>query len=734
MDPSDASTSSFGHPFPTPSASSPANPLRSPTRTRRRIEKRNPSVTPRRFGRFFTPRNTASIPNRTILANLEPNAVNNCPISPQSVFSEALDSSPLCSSPIERLNTAAASRRKRKGSDGPEPVVKRRGVLLGDLSLPPVSLGFEDVKTQEASSDDKSVRESMGQRRKAVLNHFFKSTQERPKTSSLTPLLDTCDLATTSSETNPLFQDTYRPKPIRKFANRGFESQLLDREHGFSSNNGKHYLAYPAADPRTETASFYSHANDTYMCTSQSGQGTTIPFCLASCRNSSITAVGDEEGCVRFFSTEKTDKPTDSKISLYGKVHDNAIMSMAFSEDDMRLATACGDRTGAIIDVHTQTVAVKLEARHLDSLRQIAFQPGQSNGNILSTSDRGGRVQIWDLRCSYMPINTFSSNTSSGMVQRNLELRPVPAQTANTIDNAHTRSLQGNSTPASITALQWLQPGREHLLLSASEANARIKLWDTRYVMSRRQVDGTPLATTCEPSTHAGRPYGITSMALSADSARLYAVCRDSTVYAFSTNHLMLGHAPELRDGTDKRRPTNAQGHGPLYGLKHSMFHAHSFYIKCAIRPYGSHANEMLAVGSTNNCAMLFPLDERYMRTRWAQHAHDLDFSAAAASLPSTPSQSFSSSKSSAASASTLPIYNIGTPLIRGHEREVAVPSWTWDGKLVTASDDYIVRHWQEGEGEARHLRQVGEFGGERHMAGWADVGSDWDLEDDDDE
>jgi hypothetical protein len=57
--------------------------------------------------------------------------------------------------------------------------------------------------------------------------------------------------------------------------------------------------------------------------------------------------------------------------------------------------------------------------------------------------------------------------------------------------------------------------------------------------------------------------------------------------------------------------------------------------------------------------------------------------------------------------------------------------SWSTEGRLVTASDDYIVRHWQEDEGRARHLRQIGEFGGERFMCGWADVGEDWDLEDD---
>lgn len=34
-----------------------------------------------------------------------------------------------------------------------------------------------------------------------------------------------------------------KPTPIHKFRNRGFEAQLVNREHGFSSNSGKQYLA-----------------------------------------------------------------------------------------------------------------------------------------------------------------------------------------------------------------------------------------------------------------------------------------------------------------------------------------------------------------------------------------------------------------------------------------------------------------------------------------------------------
>lgn len=420
-----------------------------------------------------------------------------------------------------------------------------------------------------------------------------------------------------------------------------------------------------------------------------------------------MTAVGDEEGYVRVFKQGQLN---------HFKVHDNAIMDIAFSEDDLRLAAGGGNRSASIVDVPSLTVAAKLENGHDDSLRQVAFQPGQGHGNILATSDRAGRIQIWDLRCSRNAVLAWSTPLST----RDINREAFYARTINTLDNAHERTIQGVTSSASVTAIHWFPAGRENLLLSASEANAAIKLWDTRYIKSRRETVETPLAVTLEPSTHTFRPYGITSLALSSDSARLYAVCKDNTVYAYSTPHLMLGYAPELHHKADKRRPTGVEGLGPMYGFKHDMFRAQSFYVKCALRQGSSTNSELLAVGSSDSCPILFPTSERYLQKHFAQSSHIL-----AEPMTPAPSQSFSSCSSTP--SSTLPIYRAGVPLIRGHEREVTAVDWQLDGSLVSVSDDYTIRNWREDNNRARYLRQVGEFGGERHMCGWADVGDDWD-------
>ncbi|KAK2593707.1 hypothetical protein QQS21_008572 [Conoideocrella luteorostrata] len=733
-------------------SSPPANPFLSPTRTSCRKEKRNPSITPRRFGRFFTPRSTLPPENRVALGILHASATNRQLISPQSLAGDPLSSDPICpSSPTEGLGQVDGTADKRKRMERTQPSIKRRrGLVADDMAPPPLRLPGRsihmtrdgDVHMTESPSESDAA-DGLDNRRRATLSHFFKASRGSSTVGLEEKSFPAAPSVQPSELRSNLILEGYRPKPIRKFRNRGFEAQLLDREQGFASHTGRQYLNYPAHDARTHSASFYSRSCDVHQCTSYTGQGNTIPFSLSSCHRAPVTAIGDEQGFVRLFNTKTTDGPVDSKVDVHIQVHDNAIMDLDFSDDDMRLATACGDRTGKIVDVPTQSVAVELAGGHWDSLRQVAFQPGKANGSVLATSDRAGRVQIWDLRCSPMVTGCFTTAGLFGTGNRDVTIDPVPAKTVNTIDNAHVRTVQGVTSSVSITAMQWLPSGREHLLLTASEANACIKLWDTRYIKPRRQVEETPLAMTPQPLTHAWRSYGITSLALSTDASRLYAVCKDSTVYAYSTAHLLLGHAPELQDGASKRKPSGNEGLGPLYGFKHDSFRVSSFYVKCAIRPSSPTSNdqpELLAVGSTDSCAMVFPTDEQYMRSAWAKQAHAAhDLEPGSSQSAVTPSQSFSSSAAATPSgltpsSSPVPMFRSGTPLVRGHSREVTTLSWSHDGKLVTASDDYVVRQWQSGGDKARYLRQVGEFGGERHMAGWAEVGHDWDLDDDEDD
>lgn len=185
------------------------------------------------------------------------------------------------------------------------------------------------------------------------------------------------------------------------------------------------------------------------------------------------------------------------------------------------------------------------------------------------------------------------------------------------------------------------------------------------------------------------------------DSSRLYAVCKDSTVYAYSTNHLILGQAQEFNAATPHHwAQRGGESLGPLYGFRHANFRTATFYVRAAVRKASSQHSEILAVGSSEGCPVLFPTDERMLRRT------------------STPKKK-----------DGIPMYDSGTPLVRGHAREVTGLAWTVEGELVTVGDDYLSRCWREDGDVAGELRVGGEGEGRRWRCGWADVGEGWDEE-----
>ncbi|KAI1391524.1 WD40 repeat-like protein [Hypoxylon trugodes] len=690
--------------------------LVSPPRNNNGKERRNPSITPRKFRRFFTPRSrvpTHISSARKALQDLAAPSVNNryqtpdpsSPIRPSSE-DHAQDEN------FDRITTRSFKRRKYHHTPDSSPC--RPGLLSPIRSL--------------------------------------HSSQEN------------IDLDLDESEDDELPTLSNPAKPLVPLVSRGFAGQLAQRQMGGMPRAGRSYMTFPTTDWRVDTADFYTAPDDAYRNTSNEGPGNCVPFCVASCHTNDLVAVGDEEGRVRLLETN----PPKSQQSfqtphLMFQSHSNAIIDLCFSEDDYRLATASGDQTGRILDMMTQTPIAVLQ-HHTASLKQVRFQPGSANGSVLATSSRDGSIRVWDLRCAGKPVQ----DTLVHPEQREDSLRfrrpsPKSGCAINSLHHAHARTyrqvqqgtgveredvpsrreLPGRTGDVSVTALQFLPSGQEHLLLSACEADASIKLWDIRSVHSSRRGVPSALSATAPPSSHENwRPFGISSLSLNTDGSRLYALCKDNTVYAYSTAHLILGHAPEMstRNGEPPRRRHNAvthQGLGPLYGFRHNSFHATSFYVKCAVRPVRDGRSELLAVGSSDRCAVLFPTQERYFRDALSYTMSNLTLenSTIAAStggqLP--PAKNRANNCLSARLVDDIPIVRMGTPLIRAHDNEVGSVAWTNEGKLVTIGDDFLVRRWYEDRERAKDLRTMDEFGGRRWCAGWADVEPDWDVDDEED-
>ena len=460
----------------------------------------------------------------------------------------------------------------------------------------------------------------------------------------------------------------------------------------------------------------------------------------------SLVAIGDDPGNVRLLDPSEDAKHSFGLSYLDFNVHSNAILDLAFSSDDLLLATASGDQTAHIVDMPTQQT-IGLLAGHAASMKQIRFQPGQGSNNVIATSSRDGDIHIWDLRCK------GSEATILLQGERGPESRAINrAHPVKSIFEAHNdrfpppksglnksiRSVSTNTLPTlpsvqrdiSITSLAFLPPGKEHLLLSASEINSSIKLWDLRSTHINRRAthnsshNNTPLTTIPQPPSHTGlrRSAGITSLALSHDGSRLYSLCRDNTIYVYSSAHLILGHAIELSNKHTRRHinsTTTRPSLGPLYGLRHPDFRSTSFYVKLSLRKPQCDKPELLAVGGgTKGGPVLFPTDERYFR-----HPD--------ASPPASPQAAARAVGN--VDDEEIPIYTHGTPLVRAHfsDREVTSTAWSVDGELVSLGDDYRVRCWREDEEVARRLRLAKDG---RGGCGWAEFDGEEEEEEEDNE
>ncbi|CAK7263172.1 hypothetical protein SEPCBS57363_000433 [Sporothrix epigloea] len=700
-------------------------------------ERRQPSITPRKFRRFFTPRPRVSAnpsPAQRALRDLTARALNGTQIPASSP--QFFNSSPLAAHDKYGCYDVPPSprtvKRRKTGHHTPE-----------SSPIRPSSISIDAVTP------------------KPIHKTATSSMPLSPLASSPLPAIfvepesgNTEDCIMSEDETEPEFSPlslTY--KRTVSLANRSFCGQLMQREYGALSGAGYRQFSRPIA------------ANE-------------------------LVAVGDEEGRVRLLDTSlegsKQGSSSFSDIYLSFAAHGNAVIDLAFSEDDYLLATASGDQTGKVIDMMTQTPLSILD-HHTASLKQVRFQPGKGEGNVLATSGRDGSVKIWDLRCRGGPAQEFAVEERAQGLQYSLPKKISQGCVVNSIYDAHarlTRSTRQNRKTVlaavaadvsarwedsgrigevSVTAIQFLPAGREHLILSACEADASIKLWDIRNVHTARQKTSHPISATTPPESHTQwRPFGMSSISLSTDGSRLYGLCKDNTVYAYATSHLVLGSAPELSSkGNDYPRRRNGiiqHGLGPLYGFRHKNFHATSFYVKTDVRPAKNGCPELLAVGSSDGCAVLFPTDERYFmgsgkvheaqtgtatpifapapsqaksQPRSAACDHDSGDILATTRCPGGVSRTKSTSNIQGRLMDTIPIVRNGTALIRGHEnKEVGAVSWTNNGSLVSVGDDHIIRCWREDRGKASILRKGGEGEGRRWASGWADV-EGWDDSED---
>ncbi|MCJ1478888.1 hypothetical protein MMC13_007572 [Lambiella insularis] len=704
--------------------------------------KKSPTITPKRFGRFFTPRTSLQkgaglAVSRLVLGD----GTNRRREKPRSAGKDASGDQVL-----ERLSNV--------------PQTKKRKQLCTPHSTPEQLPSFKNARQRSWSACTEAVIWDEHAALSKTAHEIF---------------------ADENFSDSDVDEPCIAPKPLVKSSSRGALGAVLRRElDPFSKAFGSTRSSY-AADWRCETANFFSHPDDTTVIRSAGMLGSirpaVLPFCTASCNTNTLVAVGDEEGYIRMLESGRNEVSRLDKTYLSFRPHANAVIGLTFSSDDLLLATAAGDQTSRIIDMPTQSSIYTL-AGHTASVKQVQFQPGSGN-NIIATCGRDGSVQIWDLRCkgSDGPKN-FNTVSLEGAGENHSNLPGTKvhgtwAQPVNSIYDAHIARNQhcavvpggrkysqrsespskcesepgghnGNRRDISITSLAFLSESRPNHLITASDNNASVKLWDLRNTYNPRRGQAIPVSTTRQPESHVlGRQYGLNSIAVSSDGARLYTLCRDNNIYVYSTSHLILGSAPELDSSHQSQKDPRSrvrgrEGLGPLYALRHPGLCTSSFYVKLAVRPASMNRSELLAVGSGNKCAVVFPTDERYFPDARLSDWEKVRLGEANRArlsepmIPAFPTPTSTPNLPVTHHTDNMPIYSHGSCLVRAHSSEVTSVSWSSDGDLVTLSDDCRARVWREDAVAAREIRLSGTLEGQQWNSpnwevGWAEADPMWD-------
>ena len=87
----------------------------------------------------------------------------------------------------------------------------------------------------------------------------------------------------------------------------------------------------------------------------------------------SLMAIGDEDGGIKILESS-AEKGQWSTPYLKFRPHQNAILDIAFSPDDLAMSTASGDQQARVVDMMTQTATYTM-AGHFASVKQAKFQP-----------------------------------------------------------------------------------------------------------------------------------------------------------------------------------------------------------------------------------------------------------------------------------------------------------------------------------------------------------------------
>lgn len=226
-------------------------------------ERRNPSITPQKFRRFFTPRLRATAPIPLELGSRNPRDalqdITGGEATKRNLPAPVIR--PECSTPHREnfLQVCTRAEKRRKLNHDPEAFKAEFGVNVPDLD----AIYGPETDTQYSPCE-----------RGALIVDSLNAEQ--------------------------LTEVQQPPKPIKRRTEVGLAAQILGMSIGSATRTSRQYDSYPVngmsiiflgycvlifLDWRIQTASFYSSPDDVHNMADNIGPQRIIPFCTASCNS-----------------------------------------------------------------------------------------------------------------------------------------------------------------------------------------------------------------------------------------------------------------------------------------------------------------------------------------------------------------------------------------------------------------------------------------------------------------
>jgi WD40 repeat protein/serine/threonine protein kinase len=336
------------------------------------------------------------------------------------------------------------------------------------------------------------------------------------------------------------------------------------------------------------------------------------------------------------------------EASLTFKEHTSDLYGVAFSPDGQHLASASGDGTVKIWDPRTGHVALTL--KHTGPVRGVAFSP---DGQRLATSTQDGTVKVWNAQTGEEALSFKRHTDAVGTVAFSPDgQRLASASSDQTVKLWDARTgkelliLKGHTSY--VYSVAFSPDGQR---LASASADRTVKLWDAR--------------TGKERLTLKAHTNVVNSVAFSPDGQRLASASADWTI--------------KVWDARTGQETLTLKGHT-------------SFAQSVAFSPDG----QRLASASSDETVKL-----------WDARTGQESLTLAGHSGPVT-SAAFSPNGQRLASAShdlTVKVWDVRTGretlTLKGHTGPVRGVAFSPDGqRLASASEDNTLKVWDAGTGQ----------------------------------